>query len=382
MQVNKIKNPAFIKVISFFTWNNFNAEKINHILNKLLVLKEDNKVFSKIKINDDFFLKIKKNKEIDYYTIEFWLVSNKDDFEIDLEEWKKIFNTLKLSLNWTKFEKKVFSSKNYILSETNLWLKFADKLHYDIEFKKEWNYRYIYPSWLSKELIPEFFAHISKIEIYYARILSLYKTFFIHFPEIKESNTDLIKEYSSIVEEDDIKVTKEHILKLNKKINHLEWINFGISYDLESIENNFENISWRLKSIWAEEARYFETLIEKINFIKNSFWRSFRKNKLVKENIASNYLTFLNNSLEKEKLEQEAKKINHIKNIKEILWGLAFVEIFIQWLSESTEIFNYSENLVNILTNTWFMRMSLILLFVVWYFGWYFGKYIIKKYEN
>lgn len=377
MDNNKVKNPAFIKVISFFNGKYFELEKVNKLLNKILGLDEKNTRFSNIEINDNFFLKVKKNKEIDYYTLEFWLVSKKDDYEIDLKKWKKLFNSLNISLKETEFEDNVFSSKNYILSETNLNLKFADKLHYDIEFKKEWNYRYIYPGWESIELIPEFLAHISKIEIYYARILSLYKTFFVHFPEIKDSNTDLIKEYSQIVEEDDIKVTKKHIIELNKKINHLEWINFGISYDLESVENNLENISWRLKSIGWETARYFDTMIEKINFIKNSFERSFRKNKLVKENIATNYMTFLNNSLEKEKLEQEKRKINHIKNIKEILWGLAFVEIFIQWLSESTKIFEFSTNLTNILTNTSFMRMSLILLFVIWYFGWFFARYLI-----
>lgn len=375
---NELKNPAIVKSISFFFKKWFKKEDLIYFLNKKFNLETTNTRFNNIKINKDLKLKIKRSKEIDYYNIEFWLVARSDKYNCLDKDIKKIFNSLNINLDELD-NISVFSSKSYIITESNLDLKYSDKLSNSIEFKKEWNYRYIYSTWNTIEFLPEYLSHISKIEIYYSRILSLYKTFFINFPEIKKSNNELIKEYTSIIEQSNIKVTKQNIIELNKRINYLEWINFWINYDLESIENNLENIIWRLKSIWWENARYFDTKIEKINFIKNSFQRSFKKNKLIKENIASNYLTFLQSSLEREKIENENKKINHIKNIKEILWSLAFIEIFIQWLSELPKVYTIDDKLSNILTNTAFMRMNLIIGFVILYFFWQIVKFISKK---
>jgi hypothetical protein len=44
-----------------------------------------------------------------------------------------------------------------------------------------------------------------------------------------------------------------------------------------------------------------------------------KKNNLIKENVLENYINFTKNTLENKKLENDKKKINHIKNIKEIL---------------------------------------------------------------
>jgi hypothetical protein len=40
-------------------------------------------------------------------------------------------------------------------------------------------------------------------------------------------------------------------------------------------------------------------------------------------------MKIVQNNIENQKIENEKNKINHIKNIKEILSGLAFIEIFI-----------------------------------------------------
>lgn len=150
-------------------------------------------------------------------------------------------------------------------------------------------------------------------------------------------------------------------------------------YDLESLSSNLENLESRLKTIWWENSRYFLNHIEKAKFIIESFDSVLKKNNLIKENILQNYLEFIKNNIENQKLENDKNKINHIKNIKEILWWLAFVEIFINWLAEATKIFHLSENIAKILQNTAFMRMSLILWFIICYFIYIWYKKITFK---
>lgn len=58
---------------------------------------------------------------------------------------------------------------------------------------------------------------------------------------------------------------------------------------------------------------------------------------------------------------------------------LAFIEIFINWLSESAKIFEFWENIKKILENTAFMRMTLIIIFVFFYFSYF---YIQKFYKQ
>lgn len=156
-------------------------------------------------------------------------------------------------------------------------------------------------------------------------------------------------------------------------------MNFGLMYDIESLDSNLENLESRLKTIGWESSRYFLNHIEKAKFIIETFDSVLKKNNLIKENILENYINFAKNNIETQKLENDKKKINHIKNIKEILWGLAFVEIFINGLAESSKIFQFEEQIAKILQNTAFMRMVLILAFVVLYFSFYFGKMLYTK---
>lgn len=160
------------------------------------------------------------------------------------------------------------------------------------------------------------------------------------------------------------KLNQNDLIELNKKINNLQAVNFGLMYDIESLDSNLENLESRMKTIGAQDSRYFLNHIEKAKFIIETFDSVLKKNNLIKENILENYINFTKNNLETQKLENDKKKINHIKNIKEILSGLAFVEIFINGLAESSKLFAFEEHLAKILQNTAFMRMVLILLFV------------------
>lgn len=90
-------------------------------------------------------------------------------------------------------------------------------------------------------------------------------------------------------------------------------------YDIESLDSNLENLESRLKTIGGENSRYFLNHIEKAKFIIESFDSVLKKNNLIKENVLENYINFTKNNIENQKLENDKKKIHHIKNIKEIL---------------------------------------------------------------
>ena len=366
-----LKNPAIVQAITFFKKNSFDE----NVLIKYLETLFDKSFYNReLVIDKDFKLKYNLISEIDYITIELWFVSihiNYEIINIDLLE-----KYILLNINFTQLELDIFNEKVYIICDNNLELNFSDELLYDIFYKKIDSVRYIYSSIENNEFIVNFLKHIIKFDIYYSKILNFYKKFSITYPDLQKSNFTLIQDYSKIIEWDTKNLNQDSLVALNKKINNLQAVNFWLMYDIESLQSNLENLESRLKTIGGEKSRYFLNHIEKVKFIIDAFDSVLKKNNLIKENVLDNYINFTKNNIEQQKLENEGKKINHIKNIKEILSGLAFIEIFINWFAESSKIFAFSEWISKILQNTAFMRMVLILIFVILYFCFY----LFKKY--
>lgn len=365
---NKIilKNPWYILSTSFFKNNDFSIFSLENYLKS--IFKVDFIENNQMKINDEFVLKYQVLNEIDYTTIELHFVvldENKDYFN---DEFIQIYNSFWIDLKTFFNDLNIFSEKKYIICNNFLELSFPDELLYNIFYKKIDEVRYIYSSIENNEFVVNFLKHIMKFDIYYSKIINFYKKFSLTYPDLQKSNISLINDYSKIVEWNYKKLDEKDLLSVTKKINILEWVNFGLMYDMESLESNLENLESRLKTIWWQNSRYFLNHIEKAKFIIETFDSVLKKNNLIKENILQNYIKIVQNDIEKQKLENESKKINHLKNIKEILSWLAFIEIFINWLAESAKIFHFPHQIWIVLENTSFMRMVLILAFIVWYF--------------
>lgn len=372
-----LENPWFINVITFYKNINFCEEVFLKYLNNLLKLNIENK---SLFLDKSFKLRYNIFDEIDYTTIEIWLIVNNTKKLYSSEEIINKYLSLNINLDILNLE--IFCNRNYIICNNNLNLIFSDVLLYNIFYKKVDEIRYIYSDIKNNEFITNFLKHIIKFDIYYSKILNFYKKFSLSYPNLQKSNFKLINDYSKIIEWDITKLNQNDLIELNKKINNLQAVNFWLMYDIESLDSNLENLESRLKTIWAENSRYFLNHIEKAKFIIESFDSILKKNNLIKENILENYINFTKNNIESQKLENDKKKINHIKNIKEILSWLAFIEIFINWLSESSKIFHFQEQISKILQNTAFMRMILILWFIILYFVYYIWKYIFKKIIN
>lgn len=369
-----LKNWALLNSSTFYKNTSLKKEDILYYLENLLEKKAEN---NSISLDDNFILKYKFIEEVDYVTIELWLICKNNEITISNEKLINKFDELKI--DFSSLEIDFFCVKNYIICDNYIDLQFSDKLLYNIYYKKIDEIRYIYSDIENNEFILNFLKHIEKFDIYYSKILKFYQKFSLSYPDLQKSNFKLVADYSKIIEWVNSKLDNDDLKELNKKINNLQAINFGLMYDLESLSSNLENLESRLKTIWWENSRYFLNHIEKAKFIIESFDSVLKKNNLIKENILQNYLEFIKNNIENQKLENDKNKINHIKNIKEILWWLAFVEIFINWISEATKIFHISENIAKILQNTAFMRMSLILWFIICYFIYIWYKKIDLK---
>ena len=379
MKINLV-NPWIINVISFYK-KDFKKQKEsinNYLITKFSKNKSEKVNIENIDINNDFKLRIFIKDENETANIEIYLTSNKDDYKIDNQSLLNIYNDLDIRFKNIIWAEYLFNNKKYIITNNFIDFDFPDKLFYDIYYKKYKSIRYIYSNKKDNEFIINFLKHIIKFDIYYSKILKFYRDFSIKFPEIQKSNVELIEEYSLMLEWNKEEINKNKLNNLNKRIYKIQSRNFWLLYDIESLESNLDNLKSRLRSIWGENSRYFQNHIEKANFIIWTYKRVLKKNNLVKENILDNYIQISKNTIEEKKLEQESKKINHIKNIKEVLWWLAFIEIFINWLSQSAKIFEFSETINKILENTDFMRMSLVIAFVILYFLYYF----IKKYTK
>ena len=369
-----LKNWALLNSSTLYKNTSFKKEDILYYLENLLEKKAEN---NSIILDENFILKYKFIEEVDYQTIELYLVCKNNEYIVSNEELLNKFDELKI--NFSSINLEFFCVKNYIICDNYIDLQFSDKLLYNIYYKKIDEIRYIYSDIENNEFILNFLKHIEKFDIYYSKILKFYQKFSLSYPDLQKSNFKLVADYSKIIEWVNSKLDNDDLKELNKKINNLQAINLGLMYDLESLSSNLENLESRLKTIWWENSRYFLNHIEKAKFIIESFDSVLKKNNLIKENILQNYLEFVKNNIENQKLENDKNKINHIKNIKEILWWLAFVEIFINWLAEATKIFHLSENIAKILQNTAFMRMSLILWFIICYFIYIWYKKITLK---
>ena len=369
-----IENPWYIHALTFYKNSDFNESIFCLQVEKILKKTFENKSIS---LDEEFTLKYNIINEIDYTTIEIWFLVKDTKKLYSSEEIYQKYNSLGLKVDIQDLE--IFSNRFYMIGSNFLDLHFADPLLYNIYYKKVDEVRYIYSDLEENEFIVNFLKHIVKFDIYYAKILNFYRKFSLTYPNLQKSNFKLIEDYSKIIEWDTSKLDQNDLSELNKKINNLQAVNFGLMYDIESLDSNLENLESRLKTIGWESSRYFLNHIEKAKFIIETFDSVLKKNNLIKENILENYINFTKNNIETQKLENDKKKINHIKNIKEILWGLAFVEIFINGLAESSKIFQFEEQIAKILQNTAFMRMVLILIFVVGYFWFYFGKLIYLK---
>ncbi len=369
-----LENPWFINNITFYKNESFKKEDFLDYLKNKIAKEVSNQ---SIDLDDDFILKYNIIEEVDYTSIEIWIVTKNTKKHFSNDEIITKYNELKIDLSEMNIE--IFCNQRYFICSNFLDLKFADKLLYNIFYKKVESVRYIYSDSEENEFIVNFLKHVTKFDIYYAKILNFYKKFSLSYPNLQKSNFKLIEDYSKIIEWDTNNLEQNDLIELNKKINNLQAVNFGLMYDIESLTSNLENLESRLKTIGWEESRYFLNHIEKAKFIIESFDSVLKKNNLIKENVLENYINFTKNTLENKKLENDKKKINHIKNIKEILWWLAFVEIFINWLAESSKIFWFSEQISKILQNTSFMRMILILWFIILYFAYHFYKKISKN---
>ena len=375
----KLENPGLVHAISFINESK-DAKEITTSLQKYIKKTLGSDSITKIPVTKDLMLRFKIVKEIDYMTIEVWFVSVNNTYKIENDKLLAMYNALNLDLSIPFKKYEIFNSVQYVISANDLTGKVShtDTLLYNIFYKKVDEVRYLFSTEKENEFLVNFLKHIIKFDIYYAKINRFYQKFTAEYPFIRKSNEQLINECSELLSWVKEEVSGKTMTKLNKRINDLEAVNFAISYDIESLESNLDNLTSRLKTIGWENSRYFQNHVEKWKFVINAFERVQNKNSLIKENILNNSLKFVQNIIEQEKLKQESKKINHIKNIKEILGWLAFIEIFIKWLWESSKIFSLWETLSAVLSNTNFMRMSFIIIFVLGYFSWYFSKKFIR----
>ena len=367
-----LKNPWYIISTTFYKNQNFNENVfLNYLKN---IFKNDISNEKEFLIWDEVKLRYNIINEIDYTTIEIWFIVKNENIEYKNTDFIKKAEHFWINIKniWINLE--IFSEKKYLICSNFLDLKFADELLYNIFYKKIDEVRYIYSSIEDNEFVVNFLKHIIKFDIFYSKILMFYKKFSLSYPDLQKSNMEIIKDYSKIIDWNKKNLWQEDLFFLTKKINILESVNFWLMYDIESLTNNLENLESRLKTIWAENSRYFLNHIEKAKFIIENFESILKKNNLIKENVLQNYIKIIQSSIESQKLENEKNKINHLKNIKEIISWLAFIEIFINWISESSKIFNFPEKISVILENTSFMRMILIIIFLFFYFIFIFYK--------
>ena len=96
------------------------------------------------------------------------------------------------------------------------------------------------------------------------------------------------------------------------------------------------------------------------------------KNRLIKETILKNGIEYVSARREERKMANESERVHHLKNIKEIVSGFAFIEVFINGMAEAVKVSAWKGTAATVLSSTALMRMSLISAFVI---GTFFSFY-------
>lgn len=235
-------------------------------------------------------------------------------------------------------------SREYLISDHDLSkdLAYPDRLLYDIYLKKVDTTYVLYSTVPDNEFLVNFVKHLFYFHLYYGKIIRFYEKFKKDvYPEFRKTHGELIRTCSTILDSKRTQFGESDAQILSHWSLAIDEMNFALQYDMESIESNVSNLKSRIRSLGAEDSRYFQNHIEKAEFVLNTFDKVQDKNALIKETILKNGIAFVASRIEARKLANESERIHHLKNIKEILSGLAFIEIFINGLAEAVKILKW-----------------------------------------
>ncbi len=356
----KFKNPAFVKTW-FFLSDDKELSKINRKKNE--VLSFQNGLEGRFRFQE----------EMDYCIVQFWITNTKSKNGVSLADLREAAQSV-----WdlgVSAKTDSLPPHEYLISDHDISkeLSYSDPLLYDIYLKKLDDVYILYSSVIDNEFLVNFTKHLFYFHLYYGKIIRFYDAFKRDvYPGVKKTHADLIRTCSSIMDSKQRDFLDSDVQTLSNWSLSMDEMNFALQYDMESIESNLSNMKSRIRSLGAESSRYFQNHIEKAEFVLNTFDKVRDKNELIKETILKNGIAFVASRIETKKLANESERIYHIKNIKEILSWLAFIEIFINGLAESVKIYKWEGILVQSLSSTSLMRMIFLSIFLVWY-----GIYVI-----
>lgn len=269
------------------------------------------------------------------------------------------------------------SEREYLLVDEDLSgdVSYPDALLYDVFYKKLDGLRILYSAVDDNEFLPNFLKHLTYFELYYSKIERFYLKFRAEvFPHLRKMHSELIRTCSAILDANRKEWNDTDLKTLSGWSFAIDELNFGLRFDMESIESDLANMKSRMRTLGAENSRYFQNHVEKAEFVMDTFDKARDKNDLIKETILKNGIEYVAARREEAKLANESAKIRHVKNIKELVSGLAFIEIFINGIAEFVKFSGWKGMLATAVSNTAFMRMALLTLFILAYFAHHFWK--------
>jgi hypothetical protein len=367
----KFENPAFVR-----TWFiPLGASAITEIKRKRdEIFKMPSGLEGKWRFQD----------EMDYCIAQFWIMNpgRKSGFAIsDLQDAFSDVGKLPVGNN-----DESVSMREYLIADRDISVDivYPDRLLYDIHLKKVDNVFILYSPVADNEFLVNFTKHLFFFHLYYGKIIRFYEKFKNEvYAEVRKTHSELIRTCSAVMDPKRGNFQDSDLQTLSSWSLAMDEMNFALQYDMESIESNLSNMKSRIRSIGAEESRYFQNHVEKAEFVLNTFDKVQDKNELIKETILKNGIAFVASRIEAKKLSNESERIYHLKNIKEIVSGLALIEIFINGLSESVKIFKLEGILAQGLASTALMRMVFLTGFLLTYAAYVtyvaYSKYRIRK---
>ncbi|HRI36056.1 MAG TPA: hypothetical protein PK765_07830 [bacterium] len=159
------------------------------------------------------------------------------------------------------------------------------------------------------------------------------------------------------------------LAKLNREVSRFDSLNFSLAYDIESIEGNVENLESRIETLGATESRYFDNFVRKAKATLRSYEKAVSKNTLVKETVLESARRAAERESELRRARIDRDRVDHIKNIKELLGGFAVIEVFINGIAQAAVIFSFPDSVRTALESTDLLRMIFLSMFLVGYFA-------------
>jgi hypothetical protein len=217
-------------------------------------------------IGEGILLRLHTKRLFDTDIVECFVVTESDDAVIDGGRFALLARDTLARIEPPPSDRALPSS-DFLLTVTDCSdiVRYADPLAYGLAHKRLDRTHIVFSLENDSEYLGNAFKNLELIAAYSEKIERFHEKFLRHtYPEILRMHAQIVADCQDILSAGGApRANDDSLSRLNQEILRLDSLNFGLSYDIESIESNIDNLESRIETIGASGSRYFDNFVRK-----------------------------------------------------------------------------------------------------------------------